>query len=821
MTISSFCTLLVFVCVTFTFCSAQLSSCAGRCGEPFYRGHLCHCDYDCLGHEECCSDFEGACTTSGSCKGRCGEPFKRGRQCNCDADCVEFKQCCPDYKSFCDADADELDPPMPEESDPIQPAPEDVNEAINFVPDTPEVAPPPEATSGYEPPATAAPESLVPTVAMASPMPDDAEAVLDTELMDDMLTPDNFNPNPIPDPNPTVPDETPPGPSDPTAPSSMDQTPPTDNLGPSSDPSDPLPTLASTPASEPVDEDSDPQSPASEPTSSSPDSEGQDSPNTMPSTASVMITTGPTAPSASEGATTPADSPVDSNPTPSTPADGADTPVQGDQTKPGENPDPASTDAPGTSDSQATTVTPQDVSGAPAGDASDKPSEPQDPTTTRNPPTGSETVPTGQPTVAGEDGNQPLATQDPVVSPLSPDSTAIPTDAVPTKPGETPSKPGETPSKPGETPSKPGETPSKPDETPSKPGETPSKPGETPSKPGETPSKPGETPSKPVETPSKPGETPSKPGETPSKPGETPSKPGETPSKPGETPSKPGSAITIPGLDNTLGYQSDDSNDTNLCSGRPINGLTTLRNGTTVVFRGHIFWMLDSRRVPSPPQRITDVWGIPSPIDTVFTRCNCQGKTYFLKGRNYWRFENDVMDPGYPKAIRTGFDGLSGHITAALSVPAYRQRRESVYFFKRGGRVQKYSYDPLKAPKCGNQPSQPMLPSQPMQPSQPRVHYAVLTRRNRRQAPAATYLGKELSIKTSWRGFPTTVTSAVSMPSRFAPDGYNYYVFSRTTHYNIKIDAERPKLETPITTTTTQTQGTPKSFFNCPKNTQT
>lgn len=31
---------------------------------------------------------------------------------------------------------------------------------------------------------------------------------------------------------------------------------------------------------------------------------------------------------------------------------------------------------------------------------------------------------------------------------------------------------------------------------------------------------------------------------------------------------------------------TDDSNDTNLCSGRPINGLTTLRNGTTVVFRG-------------------------------------------------------------------------------------------------------------------------------------------------------------------------------------------------------------------------------------------
>lgn len=42
------------------------------------------------------------------------------------------------------------------------------------------------------------------------------------------------------------------------------------------------------------------------------------------------------------------------------------------------------------------------------------------------------------------------------------------------------------------------------------------------------------------------------------------------------------------------------------------------------------------------------------------------------------------MEPGYPKLIRVGFDGLQGQITAALSVPEYRKRRESVYFFKRG-----------------------------------------------------------------------------------------------------------------------------------------
>lgn len=104
----------------------------------------------------------------------------------------------------------------------------------------------------------------------------------------------------------------------------------------------------------------------------------------------------------------------------------------------------------------------------------------------------------------------------------------------------------------------------------------------------------------------------------------------------------------------------DDSNDTDLCSGRPISGVTTLRNGTMVVFRGqgprvdwgnrtlgsfvckltwlaclsgHYFWVLDRNRVPGAAQGITQAWGVPSPIDTVFTRCNCQGKTYIFKVR--------------------------------------------------------------------------------------------------------------------------------------------------------------------------------------------
>lgn len=46
---------------------------------------------------------------------------------------------------------------------------------------------------------------------------------------------------------------------------------------------------------------------------------------------------------------------------------------------------------------------------------------------------------------------------------------------------------------------------------------------------------------------------------------------------------------------------------------------------------GHYFWVLDKNKLPGPAQSITQAWGVPSPIDTVFTRCNCQGKTYIFK----------------------------------------------------------------------------------------------------------------------------------------------------------------------------------------------
>ncbi|KAG6933789.1 proteoglycan 4, partial [Chelydra serpentina] len=107
-------------------------------------------------------------------------------------------------------------------------------------------------------------------------------------------------------------------------------------------------------------------------------------------------------------------------------------------------------------------------------------------------------------------------------------------------------------------------------------------------------------------------------------------------------------------INTTVFYKDEQAK--NLCNRKPADGIVALPNGTLAVFRGHYYWLLDSSRQPTAsPRKITEGWGIPSPIDTAFSRCNCDGKTFFFKGSQYWRFTNDVKDVGYPKQIAKGF----------------------------------------------------------------------------------------------------------------------------------------------------------------------
>ncbi|KGL77604.1 Proteoglycan 4, partial [Tinamus guttatus] len=264
----------------------------------------------------------------------------------------------------------------------------------------------------------------------------------------------------------------------------------------------------------------------------------------------------------------------------------------------------------------------------------------------------------------------------------------------------------------------------------------------------------------------------------------------------------------------------------NLCNGKPADSVVALQNGTLAVFRGHYYfsWLGNGRGPPTTePRRIVDGWGVPSPIDTVFSRCNCDGKTFFIKGALYWRFTNGVMDAGYPKPLARGFAGLGGKIIAALPVARHHNRPESVYFIKKGGRIQQYIYkqEPVKA--CRNKPQVAIkYPAY--------VPTLVIRRRFQRAVrlqafhtvrinpqPAgnclllAEVLRKEVKITSYWRGLPKIIHSTLSVPNYNKPDGYDYYAFSNNQYYSLDVAS---KIATSVTYLTGKTVS--KDWYNCP-----
>ncbi|XP_044139837.1 vitronectin [Bufo gargarizans] len=130
-----------------------------------------------------------------------------------------------------------------------------------------------------------------------------------------------------------------------------------------------------------------------------------------------------------------------------------------------------------------------------------------------------------------------------------------------------------------------------------------------------------------------------------------------------------------------------------LCSGKPFDAFTNLKNGSIYAFRGKYFYELDDHRaLDGYPKLIKEVWGIEGPIDAALTRLNCQGKTYIFKGTQYWRFSDGTMDSGYPRAIDDGFSNIPDDIDAAFSLPASDyQGTEKAYFFK-GSQYWQYEF---------------------------------------------------------------------------------------------------------------------------------
>ncbi|KAL6047577.1 hypothetical protein STEG23_007688 [Scotinomys teguina] len=211
---------------------------------------------------------------------------------------------------------------------------------------------------------------------------------------------------------------------------------------------------------------------------------------------------------------------------------------------------------------------------------------------------------------------------------------------------------------------------------------------------------------------------------------------------------------------NTTDLGTSDSPEEELCSGKSFDAFTDLKNGSLFAFRGQYCYELDETAVrPGYPKLIRDVWGIEGPIDAAFTRINCQGKTYLFKGSQYWRFEDGILDPGYPQNISEGFIGIPDNVDAAFALPAHRYNgRERVYFFK-GKQYWEYEFR--------QQPSQEECEGSAL--SAVFEHFALLQRDSWENIFELLFWGRSSDgtrepqfISRDWHGVPGKVDAAMA-----------------------------------------------------------
>ncbi|XP_072495862.1 vitronectin isoform X2 [Notamacropus eugenii] len=204
-----------------------------------------------------------------------------------------------------------------------------------------------------------------------------------------------------------------------------------------------------------------------------------------------------------------------------------------------------------------------------------------------------------------------------------------------------------------------------------------------------------------------------------------------------------------------------------VCSGKPFDAFTDLKNGSLFAFRGKYFYELDEKSVlPGYPKLIRDVWGIEGPIDAAFTRVNCQGKTYLFKGSLYWRFEDGILDPGFPKNISVGFQNIPDNLDAAVALPAHSYSgQEHAYFFK-GNQYWEYEFH--------QQPSQEECEGSTV--STVFEHFAILQRDSWRSIFELLFgdgesegSGGPWLISEHWRGVPNRVDAAMAGRLYLAP----------------------------------------------------
>ncbi|XP_053553842.1 matrix metalloproteinase-19 [Bombina bombina] len=135
-----------------------------------------------------------------------------------------------------------------------------------------------------------------------------------------------------------------------------------------------------------------------------------------------------------------------------------------------------------------------------------------------------------------------------------------------------------------------------------------------------------------------------------------------------------------------------------MCGEDPIDTFASIKEGSIYLFKGDYFWELSHGKQPmtpkkKQPQLISSKWKeLPGSIDASIRMQNPaadqDGKIFFFKGNNYWKYNNDRMEPGYPKLIKDGFPGVPSNLDAAFTQPAIIAkggkviRDERIFFIK-------------------------------------------------------------------------------------------------------------------------------------------
>ncbi|KAM6946013.1 matrix metalloproteinase-28 [Aplochiton taeniatus] len=105
-------------------------------------------------------------------------------------------------------------------------------------------------------------------------------------------------------------------------------------------------------------------------------------------------------------------------------------------------------------------------------------------------------------------------------------------------------------------------------------------------------------------------------------------------------------------------------------AGQPVycqgvfDAITNDPNGTVLVFRGSVFWMVPPQGKVSGPLSLQQRWPLlPQAIEAA-AFSPLDAKWYFFKGKRMWRYSGSVLDPGFPK--RNSEVGVPHHLDCAF-----------------------------------------------------------------------------------------------------------------------------------------------------------